>query len=59
MTYETLNDLLNNEERAYEYFYTLPPHMQTALRQRGDIRSLSQLRAAAADAKMLDRPQVF
>lgn len=59
MTYETLTDLLNNEAGAYEYFYALPPQMQTALRQRGDICSLSQLRAAAADAKALHRPPVF
>lgn len=59
MTYETLTDLLNNEERAYEYFYALPPSMQTTLRQRGDICSLAQLRAAVADAKMMHRPQIF
>ena len=49
MYYETLTDLLNNDPAAYEYFYGLPPEMQTALQQQGGIRSLSQLRQAAAD----------
>ena len=44
MYYETLTDLLNNDPAAYEYFYGLPPEMQTALQQQGGIRSLSQLR---------------
>ena len=30
MYYETLTDLLNNDPAAYEYFYALPPEMQTA-----------------------------
>ena len=42
MCYETLTDLLNNDPAAYEYFYALPPEMQTALQQHGGIRSLSQ-----------------
>ena len=52
MCYETLTDLLNNDPAAYEYFYALPPEMQTALQQHGGIRSLSQLRQAAADEQI-------
>ena len=37
MYYETLTDLLNNDPAAYEYFYGLPPEMQTALQQQGGI----------------------
>ena len=52
MYYETLTDLLNNDPAAYEYFYGLPPEMQTALQQQGGIRSLSQLRQAAAGQQL-------
>ena len=57
--YETLTDLLNNDPAAYEYFYGLPPEMQTALQQQGGIRSLSQLRQAAADEQLQRRPGAF
>ena len=59
MYYETLTDLLNNDPAAYEYFYALPPEMQTALQQHGGIRSLSQLRQAAADEQLQRRPGAF
>lgn len=59
MQYETLTDLLNNEAGAYNYFYSLSPELQTSLWQRTDIRSLSQLRAAAADHQLHQRPQAF
>ena len=56
---QTLTDLLNNDPAAYEYFYALPPEMQTALQQHGGIRSLSQLRQAAADEQIQRRPGAF
>ncbi len=56
MQYETLTDLLNNEAAAYDYFYALAPQMQTQLQQRGGIRDLRQLRAAAAELAAQDRP---
>ena len=59
MCYETLTDLLNNDPAAYEDFYALPPEMQTALQQHGGIRSLSQLRQAAADEQIQRRPGAF
>lgn len=60
MYYETLTDLLNNDPAAYEYFYGLSPEMQTAaLQQQGGIRSLSQLRQAAADEQLQRRPGAF
>ena len=59
MYYETLTDLLNNDPAAYEYFYALPPEMQTALQQHGRIRSLSQLRQAAPDEQLQRRPGAF
>ena len=37
MYYETLTDLLNNDPAAYEYFYALPPEMQTAMRSPGSM----------------------
>ena len=59
MQYETLTDLLNNEAGAYNYFYSLSPEMQTSLWQRTDIRSLTQLRQAAADVQIQRRPGAF
>ncbi len=59
MQYETLTDLLNNEPGAYNYFYSLSPEMQTSLWQRTDIRSLTQLRQAAADEQIQRRPGAF
>lgn len=59
MQYETLTDLLNNESAAYDYFYALSPEMQTKLQQRGRIRDIQQLKAAAADIEAHDRPAAF
>lgn len=59
MQYETLTDLLNNEAAAYDYFYALPPEMQTRLQQRRDIRDLRQLKQAAADIQTNSRPAAF
>lgn len=59
MQYETLTDLLNNEAGAYNYFYSLSPEMQTSLWQRTDIRSMTQLRQAAADEQIQRRPGAF
>ena len=38
---------------------SFPPEMQTALQQQGGIRSLSQLRQAAADEQLQRRPGAF
>ena len=53
-----LTDLLNNDPQAYTYFYALPAQTQTDLRKR-DIRSMEELKAAAADLAYADRPDVF
>ncbi len=53
-----LTDLLNNDPQAYTYFYALPAQMQTDLRRR-DIRSMEELKAAAADLTYANRPKVF
>lgn len=53
-----LTDLLNNDSQAYTYFYALPAQTQTNLRKR-DIRSMEELKAAAADLAYADRPDVF
>ena len=43
MYYETLTDLLNNDPAAYEYFYALPPEMQTALQQHGGLSVIADI----------------
>ena len=53
-----LTDLLNNDSQAYTYFYALPAQTQTDRRKR-DIRSMEELKAAAADLAYADRPDVF
>ena len=59
MLYETLTDLPNNDPAAYEYFYALPAEMQTALRQKGSVHSLPQLKEAAAEEQIQRRPGAF
>ena len=59
MQYETLTDLPNNEDTAYEYFYALSPDMQTRLQQKRNIRDLRQLKQAAADMAAHDRRAAF
>lgn len=53
-----LTDLLNNDPQAYSYFYALSPQMQTDLRRR-DIRCMEELRSAAAELTLEQRPQVL
>ena len=53
-----LTDLLNNDPQAYSYFYALSPKMQTDLRHR-DIRCMEELRTAAAELTLEQRPQVL
>ena len=53
-----LTDLLNSNATAYEYFYALPPQMQTLLRCR-DIRSFPELKQAAAEIDLNWRPKTF
>ena len=44
--YLCLTDLLDQDTSAYEYFQTLPPEVQDALRREdGDIGTLEELQA--------------
>ena len=54
---DPLTDLLNRNEAAYTFFYSLSPRMQQALRQR-EIYTLPELHRAAADIEMQQRPPV-
>ena len=56
--YATLTDLLNNDTAAYNYFYELSPQTQALLQQR-DIRCIDELRQAAVDVDMEQRPKAF
>lgn len=53
-----ITDFLNNDPQAYSYFYALSPQMQTDLRRR-DIRCMEELRTAAAELTMEQRPQAL
>jgi hypothetical protein len=53
-----LTDLLCQNTAAYEYFYSLPPAIQTAL-QTQSISSFQELRDAAATVSLDDRPKAF
>ncbi|NLU23329.1 MAG: hypothetical protein GXW99_01135 [Clostridiales bacterium] len=55
----SLTDLLNRDPSAYEYFYSLPPAMQTSLQQQGQICSLKALRDAVATVSLDERPRAF
>ena len=46
-TYLCLTDLLDQDLTAYEYFQTLPPAVQTALRRDGGAASFAELQARA------------
>ena len=50
--YLCLTDLLDQELSAYEYFQTLPPAVQTALRwEDGTIGTLEELQARVAHVR--------
>lgn len=46
--YLCLTELLDQDMSAYEFFQTLPPTMQTALRREDSISSFDELQAQAA-----------
>lgn len=58
MYYHDLTDLLNNDGAAYEFFYALSPKTQEQLRAQR-LTSLDQLRRAADDLRVQNRPGVF
>ena len=58
MYYHDLTDLLNGDEAAYTYFYSLSPKTQEQL-QRQSICSMDQLRRAVEDLRIHQRPDVF
>ncbi|MBQ6116677.1 MAG: hypothetical protein IJL08_05050 [Oscillospiraceae bacterium] len=58
MYYHDLTDLLNGDEAAYTYFYSLSPKTQELLR-RQTICSLDQLRRAVEELRFRQRPEVF
>ena len=45
--YLCLTDLLDQDLTAWEYFQTLPPAVQTALRREGSASSFEELQARA------------
>lgn len=53
-----LNDLLNGDAAAYEYFYALSPQAQEKLWGLG-IRTMDDLQREAENLSFEDRPQVF
>ena len=58
MYFHDLTDLLNGDEAAYTYFYSLAPKTQEQLR-RQSICSLDQLRRAVEELRLRQRPEVF
>jgi len=58
MYYHDLTDLLNGDEAAYTYFYSLSPKTQEQL-QKQNICSLDQLRRAVEDIRIQQRPGAF
>lgn len=54
--YLCLTDLLDQDLSAYEYFQTLPPELQTALRRDGGVTSFAELQARAAHLRDADLP---
>ena len=58
MYYHDLNDLLNRDGAAYEYFYALSPKTQELLRARS-VTSLDQLRRSVKDIRASQRPETF
>ncbi len=53
----TLEDVLNNDARAYQYYYDLPPRVQTLLQMK-DINSFAQLQQEVAEMEQKRRPDV-
>ena len=51
--YLCLTDLLDQDLTAYEYFQTLPPQVQTALRREGGVSSFDELQARAGSLRRL------
>ena len=50
--YLCLTDLLDQDTSAYEYFQTLPPEVQDALRREdGDIGTLEELQARVSHVR--------
>ena len=58
MCFHDLTDLLNGDEAAYTYFYSLSPKTQEQLQQQ-NICSLDQLRRAVEDIRLHQRPSAF
>ena len=46
--YLCLTDLLDQDLSAYEYFQTLPPEVQTALKRDDSVSTFEELQAQAA-----------
>ncbi len=58
MYYYDLTDLLNGDEAAYTYFYSLAPGTQEQLRAL-HICTMEQLRRAVEDIRISQRPDAF
>ncbi len=55
---DPLTDLLNRNEAAYTFFFSLSPEMQQLLRQR-EIHTLQELHRAVSDIEYKRRPPIF
>ena len=58
MYFHDLTDLLNGDEAAYTYFYSLSPGTQEQLRAL-DICTMEQLRRAVENVRIRRRPEAF
>ena len=58
MYFHDLTDLLNGDEAAYTYYYSLSPKTQEQL-QRQNICSLDQMRRAVKELRLHQRPSAF
>jgi len=54
--YLSLTDLLDQNMSAYEYFQTLPPGLQTALRREDSVVSFAELQTRAEHMRAMGLP---
>ena len=47
--FSNLQELLERDTGAWDYYHALPSHVRTALRRRAGIRSAAEMQSAAAD----------
>lgn len=57
--YLCLTDLLDQDLTAWEYFQTLPPAVQTALRREDGVSSFEELQARANHLRSAEMPGLY